>query len=393
LPIDETERANSAMLPDGCIGSPAWGDRAEPPRTITMWTHRERTTGSAQGGRGSQAATPGKTTLVDPLYGAGPARNGEPEQARTAPGTQSRLTQPGAQAPDAQTQGAPAPSDDRAAGASSNATASTSNAPPARYNIIPHDTSPLSAPGEEIIFGAVYTGANPEQYQLVFTCAGGDFNTPGSGVRSGTFPGLSKRNLYFHIPASWNKRSAITAKLELQKVADHSVVDTVNWTFGPKVNVPTTVDQIEDASERNLGMIYNYKVGPDLGNDHRDDYLHQTVLETFGTMHSNLTVAELKPAWARRHGITTDQAITDYFFGTPGDNGTFTISAGDRFQDQHGGGVPEKAQVEEALTTMKEVTCDLPQTYSATPGTPLGNLTVRRVLKVNGDQKVKKWKR
>ena len=42
---------------------------------------------------------------------------------------------------------------------------------------------------------------------------------------------------------------------------------------------------------------------------------------------------------------------------------------------------------------MKEVTCDLPQTYSATPGTTLGNFTIRRILKDNGDKKVKKWKR
>lgn len=45
-----------------------------------------------------------------------------------------------------------------------------------------------------------------------------------------------------------------------------------------------------------------------------------------------------------------------------------------------------------ALTTMKEVTCDLPQTYSASPGTTLGNFTIRRILKTSGDKKVKKWK-
>jgi hypothetical protein len=82
-----------------------------------------------------------------------------------------------------------------------------------------------------------------------------------------------------------------------------------------------------------------------------------------------------------------------YFFGGAGDNGTFTVSAGDKFQDQHGGGVPDKARVEEALATMKEATGDLPQTYSATPGTALGNFTVRRILKLNGDKQVKKWKR
>lgn len=91
-------------------------------------------------------------------------------------------------------------------------------------------------------------------------------------------------------------------------------------------------------------MIYNYKVGPDLGKDGKDDYLHQTILEAFGTRSSNLKVADLKPDWAKSHGITTDQAITDYFFGTRSDNGTFTVSAGDRFQDQHTGGVPDNCR-------------------------------------------------
>ncbi len=165
-----------------------------------MWMHREGTTGSAHVGSGSHGATPGKTTLVDQIYGAQPGRNGEPEQARQAVGAvgaESRV--PATPAPNTQ-----APSEGRAGQtdpAAATAPSSTFNAPPARYNIIPHDNAPLSAPGEQIIFGAVYTGSNPEQYQLVFTCAGGDFNSPGSGVRSGTYPGLNKRNLYFHIPA------------------------------------------------------------------------------------------------------------------------------------------------------------------------------------------------
>lgn len=311
-------------------------------------------------------------------------RNGEPAEMRT----QEARTQPPVEATPAEV--VPA-SEHTAAPPNAAATVPSSDAPTA-YNIIPHDRNPLSAPGERIIFGAVYTDPHPGNYQLVFTCVGGDFNSAGSGVKSGTFPGINKRNLDFYIPATWDKKTAITVKLELQKVADSSVVDTANWTFGPKVNVPTTIAQQETEGERPLGSIYNYKVGPDIGNDGKDDYLHETILESFGTRSSNLTVAELKPAWATSHGITTDQQITDYFFGTSSDNGTFTISAGDIFQDQHTGGMPDKARFEEALTTMKDVTCDLPQTYSANPGSVLGRYTVQRLLKISGDKKLKKGK-
>jgi hypothetical protein len=318
--------------------------------------------------------------------GSSDERNGEPAEARTL----EARTQPPAEARTPGNEGSAA-AEHATATPPTGASVSASDAPTA-YNIIPHDRNPLSSPGERIIFGAVYTDPSPGTYQLVFTCAGGDFNSAGSGVKSGTFPGINKRNLDFYVPATWNKTSAITVKLELQKVADSSVVNTVNWTFGPKVNIPTTIAQQETDGERALGSIYTYKVGPDVGGDGNDDYLHETVLESFGTRSSNLTVAELKPAWATSHGITTDQQITDYFFGTSSDNGTFTISAGDIFQDQHGGGIPDKARFEEALTTMKNITCDLPQTYSANPGTALGRYTVQRLLKTGGEMKLKKSK-
>lgn len=330
------------------------------------------------GGAG-ESATPGRRTLVEQL---GEERNEEPAQAR----------QPAAEARSAQGETSGSAEHAGPAGPAGSAAPSHADAPPARYNIIPHDRNPLSAPGERVIFGAVYTDSSPSLYQLVFTCAGGDFDSAGSGTKSGTYPGINKRNLDFYIPTTWDKKTAITVKLELQKVADSSVVDTVNWTFGPKVNIPTTIDQVENDAEFDVGKIYNYKVGPKISKGATDDYLHETILETFGTRSSNLKVAELKPAWATSKGITTDQQITDHFFGTSSNNGTFTVSAGDKFQDQHTGGVPDKSSFEEALTTMKEVTCDLPQTYSASPGTPLGNFTVRRVLKVGGDKKVKKWK-
>lgn len=267
-----------------------------------------------------------------------------------------------------------------------------SNAPAATY-IIPFDRKPKSAPGEQIIFGAVFTDTRPNDYQLVWTGVGGDFNSAGSGNKSVTVPGIVKRNLYFFIDANWDKKSAVSVKLELQKKADSSVVQSETWTFAAKTTVPTTVTQRESDSERALPSIYSYKCGPDLSGDGKDDYLGQTILEEFGSNRSNLTVADIKPAYAKANGLTTDQLVTNHFFGAnAGTNGTFTVSAGDLFQDQHGGGMPDKATFEAALVAMKEIYVDLPQVYSAEPGKPLGKYTVRRILKSDGTRKLKKWK-
>ena len=117
------------------------------------------------------------------------------------------------------------------------------------------------------------------------------------------------------------------------------------------------------------------------------------MLETFGSNNSNLTVADVKPDYAKANGLTTDQLVTNHFFGSDaGNNGTFTISAGDMYYDQHGGGMPDKATFEGALVAMKEIYVDLPQTYEADPGKALGKYTVRRILKSDGSKKIRKWK-
>jgi hypothetical protein len=117
------------------------------------------------------------------------------------------------------------------------------------------------------------------------------------------------------------------------------------------------------------------------------------VLETFGSNSSNLTVADVKPDYAKANGLTTDQLVTNHFFGADaGNNATFTISAGDMYYDQHGGGMPDKATFEAALVAMKEIHVDLPQTYEAEPGKALGKYTIQRILKTDGSKKLKKSK-
>lgn len=349
-----------------------------------MRSHRDHGAGKVGGGTrvdaeiaGAQA--PGKRTLVE---GAAIAYNAEAAVAAgPRPAARQEAQQGGG---DADAVGADAQSAKDEGG--------VTNAPAATY-IIPFDRNPRSAPGEQIIFGAVFTDPRPNDYQLVWTGTGGDFNSAGSGSKSVRVPGLVKRNLYFFIDAKWDKKSAVSVKLELQKKADSSVVRSETWTFGAKTTVPTTVTQKEADTERALPSVYSYKCGPDLSGDGKDDYLGQTILEEFSSNRSNLTVADVKPAYAKANGLTTDQQVTNHFFGSDaGSNGTFTVSAGDMFRDQHGGGMPDKATFEAALVAMKEIYVDLPQVYSAEPGKPLGKYIVRRILKTDGTKKLKKWK-
>jgi hypothetical protein len=142
-----------------------------------------------------------------------------------------------------------------------------------------------------------------------------------------------------------------------------------------------------------LGTVYSYKLGPDRGGDGASDYEHQTILETFGQRTCNITSAELKPEFLTANpGLTTPEAITAHFFGTSSNNGTFTVNADDKMFDVHNGGMPDKSVFEAALTTMKEIHVDLPQTYEAMPGVAVGRYTVRRILKLDGTKKLKKMK-
>jgi hypothetical protein len=265
---------------------------------------------------------------------------------------------------------------------------------PAEAYVVPETRTPKSAPGEQVIFRAKYDDPTPADYQLVFTASGGDFNASRSGKKSTTVPGLVTENLLFFIDPRWDKRSAVTVKMELQKTADHSVVLRETWTFQAKTSVPTTVTQDNPETERNSPAPYAYKCGPDLNNDGKDDYRNETVLETFGPHATNVKLADLKPAYAKTNDLHNDRDVTAHFFGTDaGSNGTFTITEGDKFYDLHAEGMPDKPDFERALVSMKEIHDDLEQTYSVEPGKPLGKYVVRRILKTDGSQKIKKWKK
>jgi hypothetical protein len=263
---------------------------------------------------------------------------------------------------------------------------------PVAKTLIPFDRTPLAAPGERIIFNDEFTHSSPSNYQLVYTGAGGTFDSA-KGSASKTVAGLDSGNVDFFVDAAWNGKDAVTVKLQVKKVADGSVAQTVNWTFAKKTYYPTTIKQEETEDERPLPSRYTYKVGPDRGKDGKDDYLHQTILEKFGQRTCNIAPDDLKPEWKKAHpGVGSAEAITAHFFGTSSSNGTFTVSAGDKIFDRHSGFRPTLAQLQAALITMKEVYVDLPQTYEAEPGVTLGSYTVRRIMKTDGTKKLKKWK-
>lgn len=264
-----------------------------------------------------------------------------------------------------------------------------SDAPPVAQYVIPFDRNPKSVAGEQIIFGATYTHATPGNFKLVYTSAGGHFDAQGSGVTSKTFPGLNARNVDWFIDAAWNGTTAVTMKLEVQKT-DGTAVATTNWTFGKKAHHPTTITQQEGEGERDNPAVYNYRVGPSRNSGH-DDYIGFTVLETFGPYRSNLAVADIKPAYAQAHGLDSEAKIAAKFFPGSSDHGTFTVSAGDRIADQHGGmsgGDTAQAQ----LVAPKQVEKILDQTYESEPGTALGRYTITRILKPDGSKKITKKK-
>jgi hypothetical protein len=274
-------------------------------------------------------------------------------------------------------------------------TAPTATAAPTEDYVVPFDRNPLVLAGEEVLFNDVFKHATPADFQLAYTGTGGTFDTLDTGSANKTVAGLNSGNLPFFVKSTWDGKTAVTVQLQVQRTSDKSAVLTYNWTFGKKVNIPTTITQSETEGDRPLGSAYTYTLGPHVGAAGTDSYLHETVLERFEAPTCNITLAELKPEFKTAHpGITTTEQITNHFWpGGSGSNGTFTISAGDHMYDQHGGGMPDKDVFEAALITMKEIHHDLPQIYEAKPGVALGRFLIRRILKTDGSKTLNKMKK
>jgi hypothetical protein len=356
-----------------------------------MSRYAERETDMRGRGGGSavqraQSGTPGKRTLTEGLppstaSGAGAATAGgslplvdrEPAGATASQHTGTTGGSSGTEVP---TPGAPSPG-------------TMTDAPSATY-IIPFDRAPLAAPGERIIFNALFTGGTPTDYELVYSTVGGHFTTA-SGPTTRTIQGLSSGNVDFFVPSPWNGTDAVSVTMQLKKKADSSVVQTETWNIGKKVYYPTSMTQKETTGERNLPGVYSYDIGPARSSGSKPFYEHQTILERFENWSiRNIAPTDIQEAYRTANGLTSAAAITSHFIGSyAGNNGTFTVDSNDQIFDQHGGH-PNVDNLVTNLTTPKDIEIALPQIYEAQPSTALGRYTITRVRKVDGSWKVKK---
>ncbi len=265
-----------------------------------------------------------------------------------------------------------------------------SNVPAEQY-IIPFDRAPLAARGERIIFGAVFTDPNPDDYEIRYTAVGGTFNSR-SGAATVTHQGVAVYNQDFFIPSGWTGNSTVRVTMQLRRRADNHVMRTETWNFGNKPYYPTKMAQVESTGERDLPAVYSYDIGPARKTGTAPFYEHQTILEKFQVERiSNIKPEDIKPEFVKQHGLTSKGAISAHFgVGGSGQNGTFTVDALDRIYDQHGGHADVSGLVAQ-LKKPKEIWLDLPQTYESQPGVQLGKYTVRRIRKTDGSWKVKKW--
>jgi hypothetical protein len=263
----------------------------------------------------------------------------------------------------------------------------TGTAPKEQY-VIPFDHAPKSAPGEEIILGAVYTHASPENYRLVYTSNGGYFDRTGSGINRKVIPGLNIRNLSWFVGGGWNGETAVDITLQLQTSLG-TVLNTKTWNFSKKTYHPTEITQKEAEGERTNPSVYTYKVGPNT--TVADRYIGWTILEKFGDHTTSLRPEDLNDDYCKANGLTTSDKIAKHFFPGSGDNGTFTVSKGDEFYDQHAGSAG-MAAAKQQLKIPKDIEKTLPQTYESDPGKSIGNYKITRILKTNNSTAIKKEK-
>lgn len=261
---------------------------------------------------------------------------------------------------------------------------------PAESYLLPYDHSPLAAPGERIIFFAMFTDPTPNDYQLEYSTTGGHFDSA-TGPTTKTVAGLIA-NLNFHVPTPWTGTPAVQVVFRLRRISNNSVIRTETWNFGLKTRYPTTMAQVETTGERTMPADYTYNIGPRLRTGTAPFYQHQTILERFGTWSlANIAPADIKGAYRTQHSLNSTAAITSHFLGPTdsGFNGTFTVDANDQIADRHDG-TYNVSNVVANLVTPKDIEIALPQFYEAQPGTTLGSYIITRVRKVNGTWRVKK---
>ncbi|XXY52620.1 DUF4157 domain-containing protein [Sorangium sp. So ce269] len=268
----------------------------------------------------------------------------------------------------------------------------------------PASSTPKAAPGEEVLFSALFQSIRPSQFQLVYTGVGGHFDSS-AGPTTKTFPGLALLHVPFFIDAAWNGTSPVTVQLQVRHTDSGTNVFTKNWTFQNKPYFATTITQFssdpfgesdESSVAWNGVAEYTYLLGPANGPDGAArSYENHTVLERFGGQTCNLTPADLTPEFRAAHpDLTSPSAIARYFDGGGYFNASFIVNAANQITDLNSMGMDADKinELRRALVTPKEVTLDKTQTFETQPGVALGRYVIRKFFRTNGSFAIRKFR-
>ena len=275
--------------------------------------------------------------------------------------------------------------------------------PPTEVHNLPADTAPLSSPGEQILFSALYGTNRPDDFQMLYVAQGGATLDAPAGPTSKTIDGTAFQHHPMYIPTDWNG-APITVEFKIRRKSDGAIVATKTWRFGKKAFIPTNVLEFEHGPQplsAAAPTTFAYQMEPRppagwTGNPSGPYYEHNTILERFEGHNCNVRPEELKPEVTRDHPeFTTSNAIANFFFALESFNATFTVDHSDAIVDQHSAGVfiTQGASLMRSITTPKAIEWDLTQVYEAAPGAVLARYVIRRRLNTNGTTTVEKVRR
>ena len=150
------------------------------------------------------------------------------------------------------------------------------------------------------------------------------------------------------------------------------------------------MEKIAGLDENTWGEVpqtYKYKLLEDLNNDQQDDYVGQTFLEKFGDIKAlGFTMAGINPTFLENNpGLNTPDLIAQSLWNS-GNNGTFTIHAGDTSSDLHSGfgDIPAGVFLRSELEDANGVGYTMSQVYSCSGHTIGESDNYRRAI-LNGN--------
>ncbi|HVQ91255.1 MAG TPA: DUF4157 domain-containing protein [Mycobacteriales bacterium] len=270
---------------------------------------------------------------------------------------------------------------------------------PTEHHNLPSDTAPLSAPGEQVLFGALYQSTRPLDFEMIYVAQGAAFDASG-GPTSKTIDGLAVAHQPMFIPADWTG-TPITVEFKIRRKSDAAIVATKTWTFGKKRFFPTTLLEFEHGPQplsagAPTSFVYQLEPQPPAGwtgGPTGPYYQHETVLERFEGNNCNVRPEELTAEVRRDHpDFSSSAAIAAFFFAIDSFNASFTVDRSDAITDMHSAGVfiTQAASLMRSLTTPKAIEWDLVQVYEVEPGKVLARYVIRRRLAGDGRVTIEK---